>query len=229
MSNISLTPPTVRVTWVVVELDPEDVHRTAIFWPLVILPAELVHAPPLILYSPPLTDTGDAMLIPPMVTAAEVIVEDTATPDWSTKLNAFGVLFGATVTFMIRVVLTVFHEILVFEYVIVYVPTTAVFTDPDIVETAPLQSKSSVQLAPRSIYVSPWVIFIILDPLSEIQGRILSKVHVLFKILPAWVLISPLRWLIFGIGGGTDTKPLGATKYSFLSFDIIVTVNNKCT
>lgn len=71
--------------------------------------------------------------------------------------NAGPVGIGSTgaITFTVLEIELVLPTVSVFEYLIIYVPTTVVFTVPVIVETNPPPSIVSVQLAPSSIYVSP--------------------------------------------------------------------------
>ena len=55
--NAAEDEPTVSITFTVLEFTAEDVHLTLTLSPGFTIPVAVVNAPPLILYSPPDTDT----------------------------------------------------------------------------------------------------------------------------------------------------------------------------
>src|SRR5690606_26618491 len=65
--NVPLTPPTFKVTDVVVSFELEDVNLTRTVLPLTTVPLADVQAPPLIEYSPPATVIGAGILMPSIV------------------------------------------------------------------------------------------------------------------------------------------------------------------
>ena len=79
------------------------VSLTTSVWPLAMLPAELVKAPPAMEYSPPVMLMGVAVLIPEIVTAVELMVAFRAAPVTALKLKASGVVSaGATLVELVE-------------------------------------------------------------------------------------------------------------------------------
>ena len=80
--NVSDIPPIVSVTFVVVELLPDEVCRTVTVLPLFTasLALALVYAPPLMEYSPPIIEMSAAVLMPETVMVFDVITVLNAKP-----------------------------------------------------------------------------------------------------------------------------------------------------
>ena len=70
--NVLDIHPIVRVVLVFVEYEGDEVALSTIVLHELIDPGTIVNASPLMLYSPPTTETEDGPLIPVMVTAFEI-------------------------------------------------------------------------------------------------------------------------------------------------------------
>jgi len=78
--NVSDTHPIIKTVLLAVELAADDVCLTFTVWPFVTVPAAVVQAPPLMLYSPPVTEMAAAELMPETVMAADSMTVERATP-----------------------------------------------------------------------------------------------------------------------------------------------------
>lgn len=90
--NVLDIHPIVRVVLVFVEYEGDEVALSTIVLHELIDPGTIVNASPLMLYSPPTTETEDGPLIPVMVTAFEICWVDSSVPVRGEKLNTFGVV-----------------------------------------------------------------------------------------------------------------------------------------
>jgi hypothetical protein len=95
--NVSLTPPIVTTASLVVVGVAALVTRTATVAPGGTDPAALVKAPPFTEYWPPVIVMGAPVLVPVIVTFADVTAVLSPTSVWSVKLKASGVLSAGTV------------------------------------------------------------------------------------------------------------------------------------
>src|SRR5690606_15609547 len=104
--KVALTPPTVRVVLVAASAPAALVCRTQTAWPGATLPAAVVNAPPQPReYSPPVTVTGAAVLMPAIVAAPDTTRVDGATSVASAKAKASGVV-SAGIVVLVNVAVT---------------------------------------------------------------------------------------------------------------------------